>query len=55
MKNLGQNKKPREGGPNNTLGGTIQQGRVPKIQAAKFLAFHELPHFRVLRGDLSLF
>ena len=29
--------------------------KVPKNRVARFVAFHELPHFRVLRGNLSLF
>ena len=28
--------------------------KVLKKQAARFLAFHELPHFMVIRGNLSL-
>ena len=28
--------------------------QVPEIQAARYLAFEELLHFRVLRGSLSL-
>ena len=27
--------------------------KVPKNQAARYLAFEELPHFRVLRGSIS--